>query len=68
MLINNQGIKNSINIFQNDILCVQIRDMAFVFEINQNAVKRHMETVANTNQGKNNKYQWSAARPPGSVS
>ncbi|KAK2657082.1 hypothetical protein Ddye_010134 [Dipteronia dyeriana] len=41
---------------------IEIKEMAFVFEVNENAVKRHLEKVANKNKGKDVKFEWSEER------
>ncbi|XWS33819.1 hypothetical protein CRYUN_Cryun22dG0115600 [Craigia yunnanensis] len=38
---------------------VEIRDMAFVFEINQNSVKRYLAKISEKNQEKNIPFEWS---------
>ncbi|KAL5752553.1 hypothetical protein ACOSQ2_023060 [Xanthoceras sorbifolium] len=47
---------------------IEIRAMAFVFEINENSVRRYLENVAKTNKGKDTKFQWSEERVPASMS
>lgn len=38
---------------------IEIRDMAFVFEINQNSVKRHQSKMTQKNQEKKSTFDWS---------
>ncbi|KAK1588546.1 hypothetical protein Q3G72_024485 [Acer saccharum] len=41
---------------------IEIKEMAFVFEVNENAVKRYVEKIANKNKGKDVKFEWSEER------
>ncbi|KAK3224247.1 hypothetical protein Dsin_011272 [Dipteronia sinensis] len=57
-----QGVRLRSGNLIEKMVCMQIKEMAFVFEVNENAVKRYLEKVANRNKGKDVKFEWSEER------
>ncbi|GKV41527.1 hypothetical protein SLEP1_g49044 [Rubroshorea leprosula] len=67
MFINGKEVSTRQRIGLSSSSLIEIREMAFVFEINHKSVRRYLANMSEKNLGKNSKFEWKDEQVTGTV-